>query len=273
MADIFKFKIWCDTENKWVEGWFAEDPHRCPNDVTHTIDDVKTAVVEQNLDDDVIIANMATLQDRHKDVQRVVRQPGRTDHYMCDRDIKIKTSMVLDETCIEDKKINVTTNKEEDWGEFSLVGCFKEDVSGDIVLCTDQNDADVNAELTIVDYLAINQTTQAPLNYDFMGGCLWADNQLAEPVPGDKWKHRIYAVLAPMIPPSYGGGARFFDGYLYPYEGKWQEAINCMAIEINPDIPGAMQEAARVRFWLKYPKGAKNTHVLRIIAFRLPEAF
>ena len=199
-----------------------------------TLDGIVAAHTGEPLPDvQQVHPEVASLQDPHKDVQRVVVQPGRTDHFMCDRDIKINTGMFSDADAIEDLKVNIATNKQEDWNEFSLVGCYKM-VDGDYELCDDQDDADINAELTIVDYVAKNQTTLAALNFDFKGGCLWSDDALTNEAEGDIWKHRLYAVFFPNIPASMGGSARFFDGYLYPYQGKWQEAINSLAITVDP---------------------------------------
>jgi len=232
-----------------------------------TLDDIVAAHTGEPLPDvQTVQPEVASLQEPHKNVQRIVIQPGRTDHFMCDRDIKICTSMYAAEDAFEDLKVDLATMKQVPWGEFSLVGCYKEDGAGGYEECDDQIDADTNAVLSVFDYLAIKQSDSSALNYDFKGGCLWSDKDLQ----GDKWKHRLYAVMAPNIPPSMGGSARFFDGYLYPYEGRWQEAVNSLAIEVDPS---QTVEAARTRFFLYYPAGAKNSHVLRIITFRLAESF
>ena len=210
--------------------------------------------------------DLATLE--HPDgqeVQRVAVQPGRTGYYMCDRDILVKTAMYADSDAVEDLKVVNATNKQEDWGEFSLVGCYKK--SGeDYVLCTDQTDAAANAVLSVFDYVAKDQTTESPVEYDFKGGALWADSALN----GNVWEHRMYAVMAPNLTPAQGGSVRFFDGYLYPYEGKWQEAVNSLSLKIDPS---QSVEAARVRFWIYYPQGVGQNHVLRIITYRKPETF
>lgn len=262
---LYKFKIYCDTEQAWVEGWYEEDPHVCPHNDTHVIDDSKTSVVEEVHHNQVDINNMASLQEPHKNIQRVVVQPARTDHFMCDRDTKIATSEILREIAIQDLKVGTSDNKESDWGEFSLAGCYKK-VGDEYVECVDQADADLNASLTVVNYLAKKQADGSPLNYDFKGGYMWSDVNLSEP----KWDHRLYAVVAPDVPPSMGGGARIFDGYLYPYEGKWQEAVNTMSITIDPSVVVA---AAVVRFWIYYPPGSKQHHVLRIVTFRTADSF
>jgi len=212
-----------------------------------------------------VVPDVATLDQPQKEVQRVVVQPGRTGYYMCDRDIKISTSMFGQADAIQDLKVTVADNKQADWGEMSLVGCYKL-VAGDYVSCADQADADVNAVLSVFDFVAKNQTTDSPTEYDFKGGCLWSDPNLA----ADVWEHRMYAMMAPNIPVAMGGGVRFFDGYLYPYQGKWQEAVNSLALKIDPS---ASVEAARIRFWLYYPAGAKQNHVLRFITYRRPETF
>jgi len=184
---------------------------------------------------------------------------------MCDRDIKVNTAIYADADACEDLKVNVSDNKQVDWDEVSFVGCFKKS-GDDYVACDDQTDADTNAVLSIYDYVAVNQGDNGPIEYDFKGGCLWSDCDLVEP----KWEHRMYAMMAPNLPPSMGGGVRFFDGYLYPYEGKWQECINSLALTIDPSLS---VEAARVRFWIYYPAGAKQSHVLRVITYRKPQTF
>jgi len=215
----------------------------------------------------VAVDNFSTLEEPEGGhvVQRVVVQPGRTGYYMCDRDIKINTAKFSEADALEDLKVIVSTNKRESWGEFSLVGCYKK--SGeDYVACTDQADADANAVLMVLDYIAINQSTDGAIEYDFKGGCLWSDDNLEEP----RWEHRLYCMMAPNIPPSMGGGVRFFDGYLYPYHGKWQECVNSLALTIDPS---QSVEAARSRFWIYYPQGAVQSHILRVITFRQRDTF
>lgn len=41
-----KYRIWCNTENKWVEGWNRYYPVRCFNDIGHDIDVSQTTIVE-----------------------------------------------------------------------------------------------------------------------------------------------------------------------------------------------------------------------------------
>jgi len=263
-SEIYKYRIWCDTEGDYFYEWAGSEPSVCPNNVSHDIDPSKTTIEDEVVESKVDINNMATLQSPLKDIQRVAVQPGRTGYYMCDRDIKINTAMVGDSS-FEDLKINTSDNTQENWGEFSLVACNKL-VDGIYIPCVDQTDADTNAVMSIYDYIAINQSTEATIEYDFKGKCLWSDNSLVEPV----WEHRMYAVMAPNIPAAYGGSCRFFDGYLYPYQGTWQEAVNSLALTIDPSVT---IEAARIRFWILYPAGAKQNHVLRIITYRLPTSF
>lgn len=264
-SEIFKYRIWCETEQVFVTTWDEDEPTVCPNNNTHTIDGDQTAVIDEVTESHVEIDNMATLDSPLKSVQRVVMQPARTGYYMCDRDVKISTGYCTEADALEDLKVNPANNKQIPWGEVSLVGCYK--LSGeDYVLVDDQADADANAVLTIIDMVCIDQTTQAAIEYDFKGGCLWCDSNLQ----GDKWGHRLYCMMAPNIPSSMGGNVKFFDGYLATYEGQWQECINTLALTINPS---QTVEAARIRFWLYYPAGAKQNHVLRIITYRQPATF
>ena len=214
---------------------------------------------------EVNIANIATMDIPTNSAQRVAIQPGRTGFYMCDRDIRLNTAMMTNS--FEDLKINCSTNVEEDWGEFSLVGVYKDDGSGGRTGCADQADADSNALLSVYDYLANDQAeTPTPLDIDLKGGCFWVDPALS----GDVWKHRMYAVLAPNIPATSGGRISFFDGYLEPYKEKWMDAINTIALSLNPTVSS---EAARTRFWVFYPEGVKQTHVLRLVTYRQAGTF
>jgi len=53
MADtIYKWRIWCSTDGRWVEGWSKELPSQCFENHTHTIDTSKTTSIDsisQNL--------------------------------------------------------------------------------------------------------------------------------------------------------------------------------------------------------------------------------
>lgn len=46
MADIYKYRIWCNTESTWVTGWYKEEPTVCPNNNTHSIDTDKTSITD-----------------------------------------------------------------------------------------------------------------------------------------------------------------------------------------------------------------------------------
>lgn len=233
-----------------------------------TLDGVVAAHAGEPMPDVVTyVPDVATLEKPEKEVQRIAMQPGRTGYYMCDRDIRISTAIVGSGS-FQDLKVGVSDNKQSDWGEISLVGVYKVDGNGDYVSCADQMDADTNAVLTVYDFIARDQNNSDPatnpIEYDFKGGALWSDVNLQ----GDVWEHRMYAMMAPNIPASMGGSVRFFDGYLYPYQGKWQEAINSLALKIDPTVS---VEAARIRFWIYYPAGVKQNHVLRFITYRKPE--
>jgi len=50
MTDLYKTRIWCETELSWVESWGEEIFTHCPNDNTHTITPDKTVIIEKQLD-------------------------------------------------------------------------------------------------------------------------------------------------------------------------------------------------------------------------------
>jgi hypothetical protein len=97
-----------------------------------------------------------------------------------------------------------------------------------------------------------------------MGGVLWVDPNLTG-AGDDIWKHQFYALMAPSLPTSVGGAVPFFDCYLRPYQGEWASALNTLALKLDPT---ATVEAARIRFWLYYPAGAKQTHILGLKSYR-----
>lgn len=209
---------------------------------------------------------MATIEDPSKKVQRIAVQPARTHYYMNFRDFRLNTGIYDGAESFEDLKVNPSTNEREAWDEMSFVGCYKGDDNSGYTLCTDQADADTNATLSIWDFLANDQqNTPANVDIDMMGGVLWVDPSLAEPNAGDIWKHQFYALMAPNIPTFMGGAVPFFDSYLYPHQGEWTEALNTLAVTLDPS---ASAEAARIRFWIYYPAGAKQTHVLGLKIYR-----
>ena len=48
--DLDKYRIWCNTEGKWVRSWAEEEPTVCPNNIGHSINTNKTAIVSKKLD-------------------------------------------------------------------------------------------------------------------------------------------------------------------------------------------------------------------------------
>jgi hypothetical protein len=214
---------------------------------------------------EVKVNNFSTLENSGSghEVQRVVIQPARTDYFMNFRDFMIKTSVVADS--FEDLKVNPSDNKRLNWDEMSFVGCYKGDDTVGFTVCDDQADADANATLSIWDYVATDQAgTPAPIDVDMMGGVLWVDPALVG-TGDDLWKHQCYALMAPNLPASIGGSVPFFDSYLYPRQGEWLSALNTLALTLDPSVT---VEAARIRIWVYYPAGAKQTHVLGLKSYR-----
>jgi len=44
---IYKYRVWCSTDSKWVETWEATTPTHCSENNTHTIDTAKTSIIDQ----------------------------------------------------------------------------------------------------------------------------------------------------------------------------------------------------------------------------------
>ena len=48
MADtVYKYRVWCATEGKYVHVWAEEEPTTCPENNAHAIDPARTAVVDE----------------------------------------------------------------------------------------------------------------------------------------------------------------------------------------------------------------------------------
>jgi hypothetical protein len=259
--EVYKFRVWCDTEGKYETVWSETTPTSCPSDpLGHTIDQNKTSIIEQ-ISKEHVVLDMANLEDPSLPVQRIAIQPGRTNYIMCDRDFKMSTGSINNAS--EDLKVNTSNNKEESWGEMSVVGIYKKDLSGDYVECQSEAEANSDAELTVFDYIARNQIDGSTISYDLKGGEITVDSDID--LLNSKWSHRFYTVLAPNVPSSLGGKNRIFDSYLAPYAGREIKAINTMSYAVDPTTS---IEAGRLRIWLYYPKGTSNTHVLRLITYR-----
>lgn len=43
---VYKYRIWCDTDSKYVETWAEVEPTDCPENNGHTIDSTKTTILE-----------------------------------------------------------------------------------------------------------------------------------------------------------------------------------------------------------------------------------
>lgn len=50
MANLYKYRVWCETESTWVETWDTVEPTTCPNNVDHTITSIKTTVTQKKTD-------------------------------------------------------------------------------------------------------------------------------------------------------------------------------------------------------------------------------
>jgi len=44
-AEVYKYRVWCNTDSKWEYVWAEVEPTVCPVDTAHPIDTAKTAVV------------------------------------------------------------------------------------------------------------------------------------------------------------------------------------------------------------------------------------
>lgn len=47
MSEVFKYRVWCNIDSKWVETWGTTEPTVCPDNIAHTIDATKTSIIEK----------------------------------------------------------------------------------------------------------------------------------------------------------------------------------------------------------------------------------
>lgn len=55
MVPVYKYRIWCDTDNKWEYVWAESEPTKCPTNTAHDVDINKTSVVDNVIEDTVTV--------------------------------------------------------------------------------------------------------------------------------------------------------------------------------------------------------------------------
>lgn len=233
--------------------------------------------------DSVNVNNFAAIDyddgDGHK-VFRFAPQPSTPGYFMCDRDFRLNTGLLSGS--FEDLAVNPTTLDRVSWNEIELDGVYKNDPISGWIEVDDQADADANAELSVWTYQAKSQSTSALIPLDIRGGTLYVDTAVQDLSASDKWEHQFYVVMAPDLPTPYGGGVKFFDGYLLPYSGSQMSSLNQLATHLDPikwgapytDLTGTSDgDNTKIRALLYYTKGSKHTHVFRLITYRPPGTF
>jgi len=203
---------------------------------------------------------------REDGVAYAVPKPSSFGLVMCDRDMRINTCIVAAADAVEDLKMDTSTNKEVAWDELTLVGVYK-NVNGTMTLCTTQGDADSNGVLSVWDYTA--KLSGDPLLYEMRDGMLYVDPALPT---AEGYAHRAYAVVAPTIPPSYGGSIAVFDAYLGSNPDNLIAALSPQATVLDP-AGEAGAAGAVVRLYIVHPAGSKLSHVLRLVTYRAPGTF
>jgi len=57
---IYKYKVWCDTDSKWVETWADTTPTDCPENNGHAIDSSKTSIIDIVKEDQITVREEGT---------------------------------------------------------------------------------------------------------------------------------------------------------------------------------------------------------------------
>jgi hypothetical protein len=256
MPTLLQYRLRCTDEDAYKYVWLPDGdpvPTLCPTNTAHAIDSA-AVIVDHAGSQPKMSAN---------DVLLLQPQPQSPGYEMCDRDIKLETVT----GAIEDLKINPTTQKEDNWGEVTLVGKYK-DVAGTMTECADQADADTTCILTIWDYKAKKQSDLSDMAYEVRGGNLSPDPAIPA---NERFSHRAYVVAAPGIPAAFGGQVRLFDGYLGVWGGDL-ESISPAARHLDPAL-GAGASVMRLYFYHPAGTAGKRSHVLRLITYRPQGSF
>ena len=274
MAKLNQYKVWCNTDSKWEYVWLDVDaavPVTCPTDpVGHTIDGNKTAVNDTTVGEDVSIGVFPGPAGPMGEM-RTYDPPNRPGFYRCDRDIRLRTAKLTDS--FVDKGQNLTTFQQTDWDEVTLFGVKKLEFGNpgdDLVDCTSDGDAALNAVLSIWDFHAHDHSDPVPANcnaipLDLLGGRLYVDPILETPTD----EHIIYAIAMPEIAGAYGGKVPFFDSYLD--RSPIVESLNFKTISMDPISPldgSPLPAMTKIRFFVWYPKGKEQEHTLQIVMYR-----
>lgn len=202
---------------------------------------------------------------------RVYDPPNRPGFYANNRDIRLRTATISNS--FTDKGQNLTTFKQFDWNEITLVAVKKWEgtpETSNLIDCTDDGDAALNAVLSVWDLHCHDHSDPDPANcniipIDLKGGRLCVDKILETPTS----EHVFYALAMPEIPAAYGGKIPFFDAYLDREDIL--ESINEKAVALDPVSPvdgSPLPGMTKIRFCIWYPKGKEQEHTLQLLLFR-----
>lgn len=74
--NLYKYRVWCITESKWITTWTESTPTACPKNDTHEIDSSKTLIIEKKLEVDETDRDTGK-----KRVHQTSRQPGTSIYF------------------------------------------------------------------------------------------------------------------------------------------------------------------------------------------------
>lgn len=72
---VSKYRVWCVSENMYVDGWYVEEPIVCPHNDTHTINPALTSIVER------IDTSLSTDLNGKVKIHNTQRPPGTTTFF------------------------------------------------------------------------------------------------------------------------------------------------------------------------------------------------
>lgn len=136
---------------------------------------------------------------------------------------------------------------------FAVLKCFK-DVSGTMVECTDQTDADTNCVMTQIDW-------EPTHDYEVMGGMFKQAS-----VPSDDV--RLWMVGVPDVPEAYGGSKVFVSNVNLKYMGT-EEGVRVDGRAPKYMTYSAVNHTNKFRLILKHTAGFKHKAMVVFEIFKL----
>ena len=226
MRRFFKFKVYCETDQKWehILKEVDEAPTQCPVDSNHTITTDSGAIEE-----------VVPLENQKDSEGAALQRPKFTHtgwtYQLHGFEFTTSDSSSIYSKNLDNENLNFVTMK------------FFKDNEGQIEECSDQNDIDQNCIMTQVDW-------EPTYDYEIIGGHFWQKE-----VPNSDI--RLWVTGLPDIPEEYGGNKQFVSGINLQYISLDKGiAVDGRAPKLLPYNEG--QHTNKIRFTIRHLAGKKH---------------